>query len=412
MGDLNMSTLKPEIALLLNCINVDPDLNRQAQIQQIIKQSKIDWEKLLKLARFHRLLPLLYKSLSPFSSQAVPDHILQELRRLHLQTIQRNFRLVQELIAFLDILDAHSIKSITFKGPTIAQIAYGDLSLRMFSDLDLLVAPNDFLVLRDIAVKHGYQCDTIMAATERTYLAKLSKQQQFEYLKSQKEFSLYNPKSQFFLDIHQGILSKQFSHLFDVRWIWQHTQTINLGGRQVICLTPEISILISCAQGAEDLWCHLGKICDLAMLIKAQENLNWEYLLDRSNDLGMLPSFLLGLSLAQDLCGVILPDTIQQQLMNSTCTHTVAKAIQQSIFTQEHYSLQSKFEVSYTLHQLKLMPGWHQRLRFCLTLLEPTLADLATIELPSNLFFLYYVLRILRLTQQVFDKTLASRLKN
>jgi len=37
------------------------------------------------------------------------------------------------------LLEENGIEALTFKGPALAQMAYGDTSLRHYSDLDILI---------------------------------------------------------------------------------------------------------------------------------------------------------------------------------------------------------------------------------------------------------------------------------
>lgn len=402
MDLFDTTTLKPEISLLLHCVrwHLD-DSHREGQIQQLI--DPLDWEKVLRMARFHRLLPLLHKFFTS-SSMELPDFVLKELRRHHLNNIGKNFSLVQELVNFLKILETENIRAITFKGPITAVSAYGDLSLRTFGDLDLLVHPDDFLKLREIAINHGYYCDRLMAAEERACLKKLSPEKQASYFKSEKEFSLFNPKNRIFLDIHQGILSKQFAPLFDTRWIWDYTQTIKIGGRQVLSLKPEVQVLILCAQGAEDYWNQLGKICDVAMLVHRYPGLDWDALITLSKRLDVLPRLLLGLALINSLYRVVLPDEIQEMIEDLPSIQRLASTVQQDILLKNSCQPKSRLTIPRFIYQLRLMNDWKNQARSILAIMNPTLADLAAISLPKSLFFVYYLLRPFRLIQAGFGQ--------
>ena len=402
----NATTLKPEIALLLYCVRWHLDTSHQeqlqAQIRQLIEHEELDWNKMLKMARFHRLLPLLHKLFTSSASIELPDFVLKELRIRHFKNLGNNFSLVQELVSILNILETEKISAITFKGPMTAISAYGDLSLRTFGDLDLLVHPDDFLRLREIAINYGYHCDRLMAPEERACLKKLSPEKQASYFKSEKEFSLWNPKNRICLDIHQGILSKQFPPLFDTRWIWDYTQTIEIGGRQVLGLKPEVQVLILCAQGAEDYWNQLGKICDVAMLVHHHPELDWDGLITLSKQLDVLPRLLLGLTLINSLYGVTLPGEIQQLLKDLPSIQQLAHTVQEDILLKNNCQSKSRLTLPRFIYQLRLMNDWKNQTRSVLAIMTPTLADLAAISLPKSLFFVYYLLRPLRLMQAGF----------
>ena len=401
MSTLNTTEFVPELVLLLHCARHHLNGGCQHQIQQLVNHPELDWRDVIKLARFHRLLPILQKVLSSEDiSIDLPASVLKALRGYQLKNIGRNFSLLQELRSFLKILEAHHIRAITFKGPMTAMSAYGDLSLRTFSDLDLLVHPDDFLTLREIAIDHGYQCDRLMAASERECLKQLNSQEQASYFQSQKEYSLLKVESRTFLDIHQGILSKQFLPLFDTRWIWNHTQESKIGGHPVLGLTPDVQVLVLAAQGAEEYWPQLGKLFDLAMSIERHPNLDWNTLLDLSETLDILPRLLLGLSLIQSLYGVTLPDPVDKKIKASPSTQTLAEEVQGNMLNK-HQHIDSKLTMNLVLYQLRLMTHWRNRVRCVLTLMHPTQADVAAIPQPKYLFFIYYLFRPVRLIQEI-----------
>ena len=404
MARLNIDELGAETSLLLQCAKVYLSTGYPEQIIQLLKQAKLNWVDFINIAQFHRLLPILHNILSALPAEEIPDWVHIKFRQIHLETIKRNFSLLKELTEFLDILDIHRIKAITFKGPMVAMVGYGDLALRTFYDLDLLVHPDEFFKLRDIAISHGYQCDRLMAESERNCLEKLNPTEQALYFKSQKEYSLYHPKKKIFLDIHQGILSKQFSPLFDTRWLWHHTQIVDIGGRQILGLTPEIQLLILCSQGAEDCWIHLGKVFDVAILISKHPTLNWSKLTELTKQKDIFPRLLLGLSLVQDLYGIMLPDNIQKELKHRSDIQTLAMSVKKILF-KTNYNPGSNLRLTHIVYQLKMMNSWKNRRHFIYTLMNPTLADIAAISLPKSLFFIYYLLRPFRLIRQVFGMT-------
>ena len=68
-----------------------------------------------------------------------------------------NTLLAKELVAVLDALAAKGVRAIPFKGVTLAQTAYGDLSLRECADLDLIVDQASIPQARQVLWSQGYQ---------------------------------------------------------------------------------------------------------------------------------------------------------------------------------------------------------------------------------------------------------------
>ena len=58
--------------------------------------------------------------------------------------LRRGLWFASELLRITHHLAKKEIRAIPYKGPVLAQSAYGDLALRHFSDLDLLISPRDF----------------------------------------------------------------------------------------------------------------------------------------------------------------------------------------------------------------------------------------------------------------------------
>ena len=67
--------------------------------------------------------------------------------------------LTAELLRILRLLDAHAIRAVPLKGPALAQSLYGDLALREFCDLDVLVQETDLRKARGLLEAQGYHLD-------------------------------------------------------------------------------------------------------------------------------------------------------------------------------------------------------------------------------------------------------------
>jgi hypothetical protein len=88
-------------------------------------------------------MPLLYWNLHAVCPAAVPATTLDQLKRYFHTITLRNMFLVRELSTLLSMLDAHGIPAIPYKGPVLATSVYGNLALRQFRDLDVLLRAQD-----------------------------------------------------------------------------------------------------------------------------------------------------------------------------------------------------------------------------------------------------------------------------
>jgi hypothetical protein len=96
-----------EAELLLGCARGQVTTGRAADIPSIA-QKKIDWERLLRLAKRHGGIPILYQALSTTCPQVVPPTVLDHLRDQYQALVQHNHALTERLVALLGLLQAEN----------------------------------------------------------------------------------------------------------------------------------------------------------------------------------------------------------------------------------------------------------------------------------------------------------------
>ena len=127
-----------EVQLLLASARTFPAAEQTAHVPALCS-GDLDWPYLLQLAEGHGIMPLLYKHLSSLSPNTVPHTELGQLQHQYRRNAVHNLFLVGELFHLLELFEAHAIHAVPYKGPTLAIRAYGNLSMRQFGDLDLLL---------------------------------------------------------------------------------------------------------------------------------------------------------------------------------------------------------------------------------------------------------------------------------
>ena len=147
---------RPEIDLLLCCARTHIDTATSAQIQHLL-QTELDWADLIEKACQHGVFLLFYENLQKTHPELIPPHISHQLHAYCQIKTARNLFLAKELCQILDLLATHNISAIPFKGPVLATLAYGNLALRDFCDLDILVRTDDYLRAKELLIRQGYQ---------------------------------------------------------------------------------------------------------------------------------------------------------------------------------------------------------------------------------------------------------------
>ena len=128
--------------MLLCCArtNLSPEI-----VEQIrgLLHSAMDWPYLLRMAGGHGLIPLLYFNLKNNFPDSIPAPISDQLHVQFLANAGRNLLLAEELLKILALFETNAIPAIPYKGPVLAASLYGDLTLRTFGDLDIIVRKPD-----------------------------------------------------------------------------------------------------------------------------------------------------------------------------------------------------------------------------------------------------------------------------
>ncbi|MFM2304381.1 MAG: hypothetical protein RLZZ135_1791 [Cyanobacteriota bacterium] len=373
---------RSEVKLLLCCARTFISAATAETIETLCNED-LDWPWLLSLADQHDVTCLLYQSLQGIYSEAVPIPTSAiDLLRQDFQTHTfNNLFFTQELLKLIQLFEQHHIPVLPYKGPTLALTLYGDLSLRLFCDLDLSIQSQDLIRVKPLLAAAGY--DTITVDNDR------------------EEINLWSDNSRDFvrqdgkvvLDLHWRITPRFFPIELTVAELFEHCQPLSLLGTTVSTLAPEDLLLVLCVHGAKECWGKLKWICDVAELIRTYPNLDWHQVLLRANELHCHRMLLLGLGLAQQLLGARLPTTVLVAIQTDRTLPALMQQVCSYLFgAQPDQSLQ----IPSLLFRLCVRDRAIDWLHFG-WLLVPNVRDRHLVDLPQPLTFLYYLLRPLRI---------------
>jgi hypothetical protein len=132
----------PENLLLLALLRWPLDGSQKALAASLV-QSDIKWADVLNTATNWRVEATLLGNLRTHYSDAIPEWVSKAAadreRRRRAETLSRALITI-DMVAQLT---AEGIEAIVLKGPAIGSLGYGDVSLRAFGDIDLLVRRHD-----------------------------------------------------------------------------------------------------------------------------------------------------------------------------------------------------------------------------------------------------------------------------
>ena len=376
----------PEIDLLLCCARtrITPDITEH--IHSLVQQD-IDWEFILKTSLHHRVMPLLYQSLKKTCPEEVPEAVLTRLQSYYLSNTKRNLRLTARLLEILNLFNDINVPAVPFKGPVLAKSIYGDIGLRQFSDLDILIHPNDALKARNVLMANNYQPEL-----------KLDDKQFCIYLKTKEAFTFICDKRNVFLDLHSGLKAGNSSFSIHPNIFNNHLKPVVIEGHKVKSLPVEEMLLYLCIHGALHCWTSLGGISCVAELVRSNPDLNYERLTRMVGKAKYERIFLLGLFLAQNFLGADPPQNIKNFLNQDPKIKSLATEVYRNLFHNNGTSTNNEISDKFSFFHIKVRERFSEKIRYIIQMwLYPTKVDWRRFPLPASMSFLLYLLRPIRL---------------
>lgn len=373
-------TLRREDELVLLCARTQVDEQTSARIQAIAASpEEVDWDYLYALARRHSVVPLVYFQLNANAVPVPPDK-LARFKDNYQSNAARNLLLTAELGNVLQSLEAAGIEAVPYKGPALAVYAYGNLMLRRFVDLDILVRKADVSRAKEILMSEGFVCGAPWTSVQQALL-----------LRTQHNLAMSREEGRLVVELHWEVVSGLFASSLQAEEFWGRLSTMTLNNATVKSLATEDLLLSLCVHGSKHLWERLAWICDVAQIMKSQEVIDWDTLFQRAEATGSARMLLLGLSLANNLLDAPLPAQAQSRVESDSVVPGLVSEVSRRLFASGEpmaITIGQSFRFNWAVRS-----DLSSRLRYCRLLLQPTDADIETLPLPRPLSFVYYLMR-------------------
>jgi hypothetical protein len=362
-------------------------------------------DRLLAMAAAHGMRPLLYRFLSGAEDvrqtsvcRRLPDaadsgvgdklkfvgqvrSILQEFTR---QNLKHNMRMTGELILLLRLLAGQGMNVIPFKGPTLAALAYGDLGLREFGDLDLLISKRDFMKAQESLIARGYEPEVALNTKQAAVFSEACNVMAFWH--AEKEISV---------ELHWELSPKYLPFSPDPGRLWERMVSSHPGGQTVMTLSPEDLLVYLCAHGAKHVWEKLIWIVDVAGLIHRHPNLDWDRVCELSAEQRCERVLFLGLRLARDVIGASAPPEIDKLMESDRESGRLAAKVIEWLFSDSGIQRSLSAE---SLFIFRLQGRWPDKIRsFMRMAITPSAADWLSFPNLRKFVWMYPLLRPLRL---------------
>ena len=352
---------------------------------------QLDWDYVVATARAHGLLPLLQKHVN---QAAVPGHVLSCLKREAVANSQSMLHLAGKQLRVYKLFQKHGIPVAIFKGALLAQMAYGEMSLRQAGDIDMLINSRDFAQTRLLLESLGYEMHP-----------RLTRAQLASHLNNHCEIQFMRDDWFTVVDLHWDLAPRSFVFGLKAEDVMSRLQSVSLGGTMVQTFGAEDLLLYQAMHGAKHLWRRLEWISSLAESLRATPELDWDTLINRAANARATRILALGLRLVEQFSDVPVP--VVASVDKDRSMQAMAKAIRAQIFSNLRYADSTETN----LYNLRIMDRKRDALVSALrSIFVPTLPDWQALALPSSLHPLYYAYRPLRLSK-VYTLSLWSKLR-
>ena len=293
--------LAPEAELLVWCARTVLTDDLTACIRKRVQES-LDWSMVLELAECHGVAPLLYKNLSTVSSDLVPAELLTRLRQKVQVGALLNQALAKELVALCEAFTVHGVPVIPIKGATLAVLAYGDLALRDFTDLDLLIPEGSVEEAQAVLSTLGYERRSVVA------------EQSDSHHDDGPHQVFVRRRTLCRVDLQWVMAHQHFAFRLDRPEFWTRRVAVAFENKTVPGLAPEDLLIILCVHGSKHAWEHLKWVCDVAELVRSHPDLDWNHIFVHASNWRCRRMLYLGLAVAHLLLDVPLPAAVLERL--------------------------------------------------------------------------------------------------
>lgn len=262
----------------------------------------LDHEQLFELFRRHKFFTI---------SSTVKDLLEGEegerWKAQHQQNTLNSLKLSNETAELINHFKNRGIRAIPLKGPVLANSLYGDVGLRHFNDIDLIVVKEQFEETKDALIKIGYSL---------AYPGPLTAKQERIYSTYKNDVGLHNKERRIFIELHYGIYVHELLKREDESKLLGQTEKITIHNQEIEVLDKESTFIYLVYHGCLHQYFRLFWLRDVAECIKRWE-LDHDSIINKMKELGLEKMLAISMVLAQYYFKTELPEPYTKFL--ATC---------------------------------------------------------------------------------------------
>ncbi len=378
--------IRPERRALLCCARVDLDVASREKLRSIVAGG-IDLHRLVREARREGLVPLVCRHVRELVPGEDHSGIVRDLESEARANVLTSLTAAGELAEVSSALRRIGVCAIAIKGPVSATLCYGDLGLRTFGDLDLLISPSELPAAWSYLQGQGYVPRFALSPSSRARL-----------LRSDSQLAFSSADGLRRIDLHWSLLPQGHTFTPGNDGPFARRSALRLGATEVPTLSLEATLLFLLLHGMKHQWESLLWLADVAELIRRHPALNWNEVMAWSAHPGRKRLIDVSLALVHALLDAPVPEWVLARGRTDGAVATIAGALARKLLFPASDMPPWLPNTIFGLQYLLAMERGRDRLRFLHdVLLRPTPLEWEALPLPPALAPLYYLVRPMRL---------------
>lgn len=257
----------------------------------------VDPARAAALAAYHGLEPLLHQAVTRHATLAAAVPATLRVRWQQAARVAAAHALLcgGELAALLNLLAAHGIPAMPYKGVALGAQLYGDAAVRANGDIDIIVPR-----------AHAAAAVAVLRAV-RDYTpvyAFRSPRQEAQYVRAGHHYGLRHPGQGFVVELHWDAAAPSSGFAPDWAGIWARG-TQGAWQDAPACIPEREDLLLLLAlHGSKHQWARMKWLVDVAALVHAMSDLGWPLVDARAQQWRMTQALTLTRTLLADLMGM------------------------------------------------------------------------------------------------------------
>lgn len=264
----NLTVAGPEWRLLVLTARLELDEGERAELLKIIRGS-LDWDLLLHNAFFHGTTGLIYRHVKGLNDDGlVQNETMERLKNSYLMTTVLGMEKMAAFKAVAEELEKSGVDVIVLKGVALAETMYGDIGLRPFGDVDLLVKESDWPeIVRILREKEYYSLGE-------------------EYVQLPPKLTKYDTLAHMQYMSGRICLEFQFDLLTlgigmrDIDGVWKRARKATVAGASVLVLSPEDQLLHLAVHANRHGCMQLKWLVDIAETLRQSTDIDWDLVVE------------------------------------------------------------------------------------------------------------------------------------